>query len=215
MARHAPSSFAGSVPFSRSTARSYRHRVRAVPGVACAHAAPCCGSLCAPPPTRKEDKGCRVGLCAASSPRSCGDSTRALRSTLKQQRRSSTRSAPRCDARETLALASALRREGRLKAVCRRPLPLGALASSRPSNTGDKLRSGARVHAVNRRGHEAALPGAMRPTGYGAAESFVSFIPLLGRTWFRPRPFAVQPDEAYQNSRDATPSTKARRPGAT
>ena len=29
---------------------------------------------------------------------------------------------------------------------------------TRPSNTGDKLRSGARVHAVSRRGHEAACP---------------------------------------------------------
>src|SRR5512143_2894993 len=34
------------------------------------------------------------------------------------------------------------------------------LALSRPSNTGDKLRSGARVHAVNRRGHSAAPPSA-------------------------------------------------------
>src|SRR5512143_4314770 len=34
------------------------------------------------------------------------------------------------------------------------------LALSRPSNTGDKLRSGARAHAVNRRGHSAAPPSA-------------------------------------------------------
>ena len=31
-----------------------------------------------------------------------------------------------------------------------------------PPNTGDKLRSGARVHAVNRRGHEAAPPAERR-----------------------------------------------------
>jgi hypothetical protein len=65
-----------------------------------------------------------------------------------------------------------------------------------------------------------AVPASMPLTGAGmrrhvhagnhAAESFVSFIPLLGRTWFRPRPFAVQPDEAYQNSRDAYAPTEAR-----
>ena len=45
-----------------------------------------------------------------------------------------------------------------------------------PPNTGDKLRSGARVRTANRRGHEAAL----LPRN-GAAESFVSFIPLFDR----------------------------------
>jgi hypothetical protein len=42
------------------------------------------------------------------------------------------------------------------------------------ANTGDKLRSGARVQP-RRRGHEAALL-----SRNGAAESFVSFIPLFG-----------------------------------
>jgi hypothetical protein len=36
--------------------------------------------------------------------------------------------------------------------------PRLTLTSSGPPNTGDKLRSGARVHAANRRGHEAACP---------------------------------------------------------
>ena len=45
--------------------------------------------------------------------------------------------------------------------------------SGRP-NTGDKLRSGARVK-MGRRGHEPAPP-----TGHGAGESFVSFIALFG-----------------------------------
>ena len=54
-------------------------------------------------------------------------------------------------------------------------------------NTGDKLRSGARVH-TSRRGHEAALyeSHASLPCN-GAAESFVSFIPLFDGLEFRPR----------------------------
>src|SRR5512144_2638437 len=57
-------------------------------------------------------------------------------------------------------------------------MPLTPTSSGRP-NTGDKLRSGARVLS-RRRGHEAALyeSHASLPCN-GAAESFVSFIPLF------------------------------------
>src|SRR5512143_1345732 len=41
------------------------------------------------------------------------------------------------------------------------------LALSRPPNTGDKLRSGARAHPVSSRGHSAAPPSAAPPAARG------------------------------------------------
>ena len=54
----------------------------------------------------------------------------------------------------------------------------------------------------------------------GAAESFVSFIPLLGRTWFDPRPLPFSRPRAYQNCEMLRPldndvATKTLRPRAT
>ena len=50
------------------------------------------------------------------------------------------------------------------RAPCPRPgrLPLRHALPPQESNTGDKLRSGARVHAVSRRGHSAAPPAERR-----------------------------------------------------
>jgi hypothetical protein len=82
--------------------------------------------------------------------------------------------------------------------LARRPHARVASASfhlrHKQPNTGDKLRSGARV-LPRRRGHEAAL----RPSN-GAAESFVSFIPLFDRSWIA-SPVCVVTRPSPQSSR--------------
>ncbi len=77
-----------------------------------------------------------------------------------------------------------------------RTWPLSAVrrfASSRPSNTGDKLRSGARVHAVNRRGHEAAPPyEPSLPTVIGCRRKLRQLHPLVRWRATPPRRWTAQ-----------------------
>ncbi len=62
-----------------------------------------------------------------------------------------------------------------------------------PPNTGDKLRSGARVHAVTGAGMRRHVHA-----GNHAAESFVSFIPLFGR--LDPTPAYTCPDAVWHRT---------------